>query len=48
MLGIERRPVSISQKGNDFHVQIGDDFDYSAYFSTENYWHGTTARKKTI
>ncbi|MDA0362508.1 MAG: DUF1326 domain-containing protein [Proteobacteria bacterium] len=34
MLGIEKHPVSISQKGNDFHVQIGDSFDYSATIIT--------------
>ena len=34
MLGMEKHPVSISHKGNDFHVQIGDAFDYSATIIT--------------
>ena len=34
MLGMEKHPVSISHNGNDFHVQIGDAFDYSATIIT--------------
>ena len=34
MLGMERHPVSISQEGNNFEVQIGSSFDYSATIIT--------------
>ena len=34
MLGMEKHPISISHTGNDFHVQIGDAFDYSATIIT--------------
>jgi hypothetical protein len=34
MLGMERHPVSISHEGNDFQIQIGTSFDYSATIIT--------------
>ena len=30
MLGMERHPVSIDAKGNDFHITIGQSFEYNA------------------
>jgi hypothetical protein len=29
-LGMERHPISVSQNGNDFHVQIGEASSFSA------------------
>ena len=34
MLGMERHPVSVSHEGNDFQIQIGTSFDYSATIIT--------------
>ena len=34
MLGMERHPVSIDAKGNDFHITIGQSFEYNATIIT--------------
>jgi hypothetical protein len=34
MMGMERHPVSIDAKGNDFHIRIGQTFEYNATIVT--------------